>query len=448
MPKNDQKAIYEISVKNKDKDAANFNYQLIIKDILLTTYDIGIGFMAFFLENRQTSEPADILRINDFGRRIYPQYLGYKSPDWKESKFTDAPKGSFLADTIKLIGLSEEPIEEDFSDYENIEYLNGEPFKLPKHISKLIGSQFVISTRESSQNSSRNRIILSPLVDDRMYVQCYYFSPTVMRKLRRYNEHKNKYSYIKNDFWYTYLFIDPSLSPTCTSRPMKEQLLDKHTYDRWLEFRNSSGQYESQLFGVSRYSFMTLVERSWFTENILINHHKFLYFQMMALALMQRAAILRFAEEAANVSEVIKMNKNPSYQKRVIREIYRGYLYFTNKIYFREITPQEQGIELYDKMREVMEIDTDLTALQQEVAELHQYAVLLEGEKSSKEAGLLTWIATFFLPPALVAAVFGFSNLPDEPDFNTSLLIGSLVSFFFIIIIIAIIRGPRLFGKS
>ncbi len=452
LPDKGEQAIYEITVKNEKKP--NSIYRLKIKDILLTTYDIGIGFLAFFLENRQTSDPEDLLRINDFGRRIYPQFLGYVSneekerakddPKKKEPTSLDGPKSSFLADTIKLIGFSNEPIGDDFSYYEDLKSLNGEPFKLPKFISHLLGSKFAVSTRKSKQHMSQDKILLSPLVDDRMYVQSYSFASSGMDHLQQYDSEKGKYSYVNDDFWYAYLFVDSSLDVTCKSRPMKEQLLEKHTYDRWLERRNEKGESQSQLFGISRYSFVMLVEKNWFTENILINHYKYLYFQMMALALMQRAAILRFAAEAATISEAIKTSKDASYQKRIIREIYKGYLYFTNKIYFREITPQEQGIELYDKMRDVMEIDTDLTALQQEIAELHQYSVLLEGEKNSREAELLTWIATMFLPPTLVAAVFGFSNLPDTFSFSSSLVVAALASALLIIVLIAIIVLVRL----
>ncbi|MCB9298283.1 MAG: hypothetical protein H6559_35005 [Lewinellaceae bacterium] len=450
LPSGEEKPAYEISI-GKGKDNPPIQYKLIIRDILLTCYDIGVGFLAFFLENRETGAPEDILRINDFGRRIYPQFLGYapkpeEQGENKEEEGTteevsplDAPKASFLADTISLTGISKEPIKESFSYYKVAASLNGEPFRLPEHISYLLGPKFAVATRETKQTLPRPSILLSPLIDDRMYVLCYYFAaPELSATLRRFDQEKGNYSYAASDFWYSYLFVDPSLDPSCRSRPMMEKLLKRHTYDRWIEYQDPGERYQIQLYGISRYSFMMLVDRSTFTEKFLINHHRYLYFQAMALALTQRAAILRFAAEAANISEEIKTGKDIARQKRAIREVYRGYLYFTNKVYFREITPQEQGIELYDMAREIMEIDPDLHALQQEIEELHNYALLMEGEKSSQEAALLTRVATVFLPPTLVIGVFGFSN-PPKHDFTQNLICAIVASLILIALVFLVI---------
>lgn len=432
---------YRIKVKNGKE--APYHYTLGIEDIILTNYDIGVGYIAFFLANNKYEDRDDILRINDYARRLYPQFLAYS--DSKDFRPTDAPKDSFLASEISISGLGIE-IVEDFSYYDLVESLRGEPYKLPNHISKLLGDQFKVGTRESKQRYSKSYILLNPLIDDRMFTHCIYYPPEGLEELRIFDESSEEYSYVKSDFWYSYLFVDPDIETTCHSRPMKRELLKKHTYDRWIEYNNQYG-CQSHLFGLSRYSFMIVAERQWFAQNILINHHRYIYFQMLALALVQRGAVIRFSAEAANISEAITANLEPSKQKKLIREIYRGYLHFTNKIYFREVTPQEQGIELYDLARKSMEIDTDMQALHQEVGELHQYAVLLEGEKSNKEAVRLTWIATIFLPFSIVGAYYGFNNLPEadiESDvfyfflFSVLLILGVLISTW----TIAKIRKP------
>lgn len=430
-------ASYIIELKGRDQP-----YTLLIKEIILTIYDVGVGYLAFFLENYESDNPIDILQINDFGRRIYPQFLAFKQQD-ASGNFSrvDAPKYSFLADRILLTGVFEKGIGEDFSYYDEVKSLNGEPFRLPSYIQALLGNQFVVGTRESKQQLQRDSILLSPLFDDRMFAQCYYFlPPSEMEALRVY---QNDYAYIESDFWYSYVFVDPSLKPACQSRKMKPALLATHTYDRWIDNKNDMGISEGQLFGVSRYSFMTVVDRCFFTEQIMINHHRYLYFQMVALALTQRAAILRFSAEVANISEQIKGKVNAKRVKNAIQEVHQAYLYFTNKIYFREITPQEQGIELYDLLRKSMEIDTDLKALQQEIAELHQYAVLLENEESNKQAERLTWVATFFLPPALVAGAFGFSNFPADYPLGQSYIIAAIVSIILVALILLSIIAVR-----
>lgn len=413
---------YDLTTKAfADKNPGEVEYRLLVKDILLTIYDTGIGFMAFSLENRVTKLPKDILRINDFGRRIYPQYLGlpYQKDDGTWSSRIEPTQDSFLAHSITLTIGSRE-ITEDFDYFNNTEGLNGNPISLPAHINDLLGGHFATVTKESVQRKSKPYILLSPVIDDRMFVLSFYVEQSIMEQMEQFQETTQSYSYLNNDFWYAYVFVDPSEDITCKSRTLQRALMEKHTYDRWLENKDDKGTSTGHLFGISRYSFMLLANPCWFTNNVLLNHFRYLYFQMSALALMQRASILRFAKEAARISRLVNEGQDKKWQKKQIREVYAAYLNFTNKVYFREITPQEQGIELYDKLRSAMEIDADLLALQREIDELHRYALLLEGEKSSREAELLSRIAAIFLPATLIASIFGFSNFPpDYPFWNT-----------------------------
>lgn len=410
-------AFYHITTKTHLDNPNNTEpeYSLSIREILLSWFDSGVGYLAFHLDNFQTKKPEDILRINDFGRRIFPQFLGWESP------ITAAPKGAFLAANINLSGLGIDP--EDFSYYETPAQVKGEPVHLPKHIASLLGSDFQTATRYSKQSCPKSYVLITPVIDDRMFVLCHYLSEEKLTPLKDFFAEKQLYGYANNPFWYAFVFVDPSEDINCHSRTMMLQLLNKHTYDRWLE------KQQGHLFGISRYSFVLLSDQGWFNENIIANHFRYLYFQLVTLALVQRATLLRFSAEAANISEIVnKQKEDKTQQTKLIRDVYKAYLYFTNKMYFREVTPQEQGIELYDKMREIMEIDTDLQALQAEIHELHQYALLLEEEKSRKESELLTSIANLFLPATIVAAVFGFSNFPIDFNFIQSLKIWIAIS--------------------
>lgn len=447
-----QTSYYEITTATfTSDDPKEAEYRLEIRDIILTWYDTGIGFLAFFLENRQTDKPLDILRINDFGRRLYPQFLGYVPENIKDARSkkplaTAAPQYSFLAKNIRLV-IGGQPIEEDFGYYNSLASLNGNPIQLPNHIRSLLGPTFQTVGKESAQRNTQPYILLTPVIDDRMFVLCFYMKKSKMNRLVSFNKKAKAYAYTNNKFWYAYLFIDPNESITCQSQTMQEALAKQHTYDRWIGNKNSKGEAEGHLFGITRYSFMILANPCWFSENILINHHRYLYFQMSALALMQRASILRFAKEAARISQMINSKKNLNWQKTQIREVYAAYLNFTNKVYFREITPQEQGIELYDKLRKVMEIDADLLALQREIDELHRYALLLEGEKSSREAELLSGIAAIFLPPTLIASIFGFSNFPSKYLFWDSFWLWLMLSITLPIIAWGIMKLWKLTQK-
>ncbi len=86
---------YVIQLKSGEK------YELNIEAVLLNFYENGVGVITFQLYNEPEKEETklkleDILKIDDYGRRVCPQFLGTE----KGKPFTDAPKNNFLANSI------------------------------------------------------------------------------------------------------------------------------------------------------------------------------------------------------------------------------------------------------------------------------------------------------------------------------------------------------------
>ena len=50
------------------------------------------------------------------------------------------------------------------------------------------------------------------------------------------------------------------------------------------------------------------------------------------------------------------------------------YLVFINRIFFKEVTAQDQGIEIYDMIQKNMRINEDVFAIDKQIEELHNYA--------------------------------------------------------------------------
>jgi Mg2+ and Co2+ transporter CorA len=103
---------------------------------------------------------------------------------------------------------------------------------------------------------------------------------------------------------------------------------------------------------------------------------------------------------------------NRQLRKRV-NILNRDYLRFVNNIYFREVTPQDQGIELYDLMQEQMNIKRDEEGLSTEVEQLYHYVTMTNDEQRNTETEKLSIIATLFLVPTLLTGIWGM-NLNDE----------------------------------
>ncbi len=417
--------MYNIHIKGEHQP-----FKLNIDKITAYFYDVGVGCFAFHLENRETADATHILKINNFGRRIYPQFLGTDEDDQ-----IGVTQGAFLPEKIELKNVLDVDISEEFTYFNLSKPI---PDKLPAHISKLLGSEFEFRAYEKSENV----VLLRPIIDDRMYTMSFYFKDEKLKELSNYNKQTEEYSYINNDFWYSYVYVDDT-TPACSSKTMMRNLLKKSTYDRWLDYK-----WGQTLYGISRYSFVVLLDRTKHAEVHTKNHFKYHYFNMAVIALMQRAAILRFSGETSHVVDKIKdTSVSDSESMRLISELYLEHIYFINKMYHREISPQEQGIELYEMLTSVMEIEEHNNYLNREIQELHNYASFIDNKNNevresirnkkmdnlNKETAKLTRVATWFLPAGLLVGILGMNTIPSEAEFNTNGLISIIVVVLFII---------------
>jgi Mg2+ and Co2+ transporter CorA len=132
---------------------------------------------------------------------------------------------------------------------------------------------------------------------------------------------------------------------------------------------------------------------------------------MVLLSLAQRASILRFKTRIQKL-----LHAETSLRTDALRKLYESYIDFQNRMNFREVTPQEQGIELYSLIQEHMNISAELKALDAEISELHDYADLQEEKRRNDRLETISKIGAIFLPPTLVAGMLGMNIV----DFSTS----------------------------
>lgn len=391
-------------------NAKNQDFELDFEGISLRLFDTGIGIFTIELANKKVlqSDINSILKINDFARRIYPQYLGR----WdNNANWTQAPKDSILPTSIKIKFPNEEEITEYFfKDYKEVPI----SIKISDYILTLLGKETFTDSL-----SGKDKYLIQPIIDDRMFVLSWYGNNS-------YSETLRDYKYIEDDKWYEYVFIDGN-GKTIHSPNMQEELIKKSTYDRWMDYPDGL-----TLFGITRYSFVCLTGNSSFSKEVLpLPHVKTMYFQMFTLLLAIRASTLRFSQEVTALSDIEKEDTNLSQN---ISNLYKNYIRFVNKIYFREITAQEQGIELYNKACELMRIHEDVKDLNSEIEKLHSYSDLVEEKSRNDKLGFISKIGAVLLPPSLLAGIFGMNvlNLGTTHD-NTNLA--------FIIIILSGLLG-------
>jgi Mg2+ and Co2+ transporter CorA len=348
-------------------------YELKVDAINLNLYSTGVGFLSFFLKNEEVlqSQPDDILKINQYGRRIMPPF------------FVDISNRSETAEYIQITGLygHELKYKETFDTYSHNDF-----WKPASFVRNLI---IDLTTN----------ISIEPIIDDRMFVVTWYKNNELTKvyqdDLCSFLNGDDKKT-TRNYFWYRFLFMDKD-DPTCQNKRMRADILKKHTYTRWQKW--------GSLYGVSKYSMAYLTDSS--AQDFLIKNYQTIYARMVELVLVQRASILRFSSEVTKISSL--SNKKANTISERISSIYKEYIRFVNQIYFREVTAQDQGIELYDLMSKTLKTKEYVEDLDKEIGELYQYVSLMEDKERNRNAGWLNTIATILLPATLVTGLFGMN---------------------------------------
>lgn len=369
-------------------------YRLRIDDITLSYYDTGAGYLAFHLLNKDAAQsaPDDVLKINFFGRRVYPPFMGtdmskvgkqafFTDDDWEIGLKRTIEEGKELARSIRLEQNGQAWVVENFATWLKEQYLR----RPPDLIAQLLPVSLASTVR------------VEPILDDRMLVVSWYGNDLLAKEVKGKKPETN---YEQNDWWYKYVFVDKEW-PTCANKVMQADLIKKATYSRWVE--------NGTFYGVSRYSFMALTGEmsNGFFPKLLFTHTQTLYYKLVSLCVVQRACLLRFSEEITAISQL--ETSRGQIGKR-IGSLYKQYLRFVNKIYFREVTAQEQGIELYNMLQMQMDIPNQVAALQQEMEQLYQYALIVDEDQRNDKLDILTYIGAFFVVPSFIGTYFGIAD--------------------------------------
>lgn len=393
------------------------SFRLEVDDMTLSLYSTGVGVLSFHLYNRLQSQssPNDILKINQFGRRLYPPFLTtpledigkqsfFESTDWLKGLEGPQQAGE-LPKKIALEANGKSWITETYAAYQQQPSLEQTPGLVHQLLPKILTAT----------------VTLTPVLDDRMFVLSWYGNKTLARKLQA--------DYLSSEWWYKMIFVDVS-SPSCKNKTMFSNQLQEHTYHRWTN--------NKVFFGLSRYSFVSVSEnfdKNYFSR-ILVTHFQTLYFKMVLLCLIQKACLLRFSAEVTWISQMVS---NDRLLARKVSSLYKQYLRFVNKIYFREVTAQEQGIELYSLLQDRMHLNAHVKDLEGEVSELHNYVSMLDEEKRNDKLDILTYIGAFFVVPSFIVTYLSLDgNIdiggnPNQLIWIGGISMGSAVLAFLII---------------
>lgn len=337
------------------------SYKLGIKQIELKLYKTGVGLLCFRMVNTRYEKIEAIEAINSFSMCVYPPVLPLEKA-----------KEMGLPTKIRLY-LNEQM---DLSDEFNGCYTE-QQLKISPLIMSMLGWPF---TGTIHQKSLESLVLVEPILGSQMFCSCMYYQADLVAELYRGTTSIEKLAGL--------------MTFNQKSHALAE--IDK------LEGKEES-QYlkcEEHIYGVNRYMLLCITKEA---------EHDKLYDQLIKLALMQRATLLNLSSELARISTLDK-SELPS----AIASIYEIYIQFINQLYFKEVTEDPEGSYIYEQLSKVFKIQEELEQLDFEVAEVHEYANLVEQSASNLKVQFLTIIGAALVIPSFVTGFFGMNIFQKE----------------------------------
>lgn len=451
---------YTITIAEERSGKSN-QYALRLSGITLHVFTTGIAILSFALKNYGYPEKEDILYINEFGRRIYPPFL-------TERDGLSGTKQLVLAEKIELTinSLNPQPLAtENFARYGTLAANNIEThlhegnnyyntvIDFPDFTKKVFPTNKFVFTAKQEKESGE-KISFRLLTSDRMFFQCWYgnneIAKSVSREMNLYNGSPS-FTYAHCPFWYAFLYGDKNAgSLSIANKYLMEEQLTSNTYTRWAAY--------GTLFGFSKDSFVCISsDLDTLKKNHVPDlsiHMQTMYYQIAVLCLAQRASVLRFSGEVSALADLGKQWDDKISER--IQGLNLNYLEFINKIYYREITPEIQGIEIYNHFQKAMKIERDVHDLQMEISELHNFAMMKKQDELAQSQAIqtneqtkmtrqqttmaeqqtsLSTIATIFLPAGFILGLLALIS-------DKELKWGHSVNWFYCIAIIIYLLIP------
>lgn len=140
----------------------------------------------------------------------------------------------------------------------------------------------------------------------------------------------------------------------------------------------------------------------------LWKHFGQMYFDQVMLLLYVRVVLFRFSERLTTISSKARDTERDSRKHDKWQEDFSdlrwAFVLFTNLYRFPLLSNQQQGVEMYAKAREAMDVDELFGEVQKEIQDCQEYIEMEKTSELTHKTTLLTAVATIGLTLSLVIA--------------------------------------------
>ncbi len=178
-----------------------------------------------------------------------------------------------------------------------------------------------------------------------------------------------------------------------------QALMQTHTLNRWQQLGTYSGycSYANAYMGFG-----------WFFNAIIApSHVPFIYIRMMLLGLFYQMTLRHYKRRVGYETEALSLYSKAD----AFRDLRKKFILFNNNYWFREVTNQTQGIEVFNLQIKALELDKDYNLIKDEMERADEYA-------QSVKANRFNVIATVFVIITLFITFFTVSGAPSPSYFG------------------------------
>lgn len=392
-------------------------------DIEITLYQFDVGHVSFLCRYHMEPDMPEpdkafyehVLIINDRMRRLYIP--------WLDNRVGDHGVGEMEARKLAQL--------QGHGPYHEIRLMIHEPYGNfnPHCPGVLVEDYEACLSFETMDMENPNRPILLEAVlgqmdqqemgcsfelldDNRMFTLAFIQTQSIQGFLNQ-PSWGDMEQLRKNSRWYRLIMVDGVQETAMTNNAsLREQGVWESTYTRWLDSENPDN---STLFGVTPHSFIMLgsCRNQYFCDHLQSSFiHQ--YSEMVRLVLGQVAAVHRFGRDIYSLSGRVmsprKKIRSHGLDERVFREVSafrQSFNDYINRLFFREVSPQVQGIELYRMVQGKLEIQEHLSELREEISQLFNHMEMLQRQSQEKSIHQLTQTSIVLGFLAVVTGIYG-----------------------------------------
>ena len=387
----------------------------LVLDIYMHLYPCGIGVLSietsnepddedwrekidasYRLEKRIVSDGEGLLLFHNMFRRLYPAYYEKDHIDQQmrgnefplSVTFRDIHGNPFNFRGMENgVGLSKDDFERTcFRKTPNSREDRKEPSKHYPTLSARYVTGLVDSFLGAQSGEDMN---FSPILDDRMLVYSYVAFDGL-----------DGFHWDDRDidvFFSHLLYVDNPAENYRYEPGFTEALLERAGYRRWKHWKTR--------IGFSRYSAVFQYD-----GHMLFLHRSFvsMYYQMFLLVTYYRARLIRLSDKMSSLSRQIGDEKDKTLDEDLkiqFRQLRKLFVKFMNIEWFTEVTNQDQGIEIFDLMRDAFQLGPMYQDVKEEIERTDELMDLYHRDKLDRfgemagKAGLLV---------GALAILFGF----------------------------------------